>query len=333
MMSNYLLCCDWGTTSFRLRLTDMTNREIIGEITAGQGIAATSLEWSLVSAGGSVTRENFYRKELSRQITNLSVNLALDLDGIPIAMSGMGSSSLGMVELPYAFLPFSLAGQQAVVSIVEAADWFLHDIFLISGITNGLDVMRGEETQLLGVWELMETVRQAAGETIFIFPGTHSKHIYVQAGQVTGFKTYMTGEIFSLMVSTSILRESVEFPSAHAADMKAFAEGVKYAGAENLLHTLFSVRGNQLFERRNKRENFYYLSGLIIGAELKELVSEIRQIVLCCDEKLYEFYKSALKELSIPAVLADPSMMDRAVVAGQIKIFQNQICGILPDQV
>src|SRR5450432_1404958 len=121
----------------------------------------------------------------------------------------MASSTLGMVELPYKELPFLADGSDLRVETIYANGLFHHDVLLISGARTGDDVMRGEETQLVGC-ALGAGYATQAGEQVFIFPGTHSKHVVVREGRVIAFKTYMTGEFFELLSKKSILAGDVE---------------------------------------------------------------------------------------------------------------------------
>ena len=142
-----------------------------------------------------------------------------------------------------------------------------------------------------------------ADEAILIFPGTHSKHIYLKKGQVTDFRTFMTGEIFSLMVNHSILKDSVaptDRQPYEASERAAFRSGVLAARSHPILNSLFSVRTNQLFNTLPKRENALYLSGLLIGSELATLLDQPPwKLILCCEDSLYDLYDLALQTLHL----------------------------------
>jgi 2-dehydro-3-deoxygalactonokinase len=202
---------------------------------------------------------------------------------------------------------------------------FHHPILLISGIKSEEDVMRGEETQLVGV---MNSLEDKEGEKVFVFPGTHSKHIVVKDQQVVGFKTYMTGEFFHLLSTKSILATSVEENNAfdEKENTETFVQGVKEAAHTNLLNTTFRVRINELFVKMGPKENYNYLSGLLIGAELKELIKQdSAKIYLCCSSNLKSRYEAALKALGIGGVqVFSGPWIDEAVIRGQFQIY-NQL--------
>ncbi|UHG92868.1 2-dehydro-3-deoxygalactonokinase [Spirosoma oryzicola] len=330
-MRNYLLGCDWGTSSFRLRLINTPNLDLVGEVTSSEGVASTFNAWKNHGETSGISREHFFRQHLKRQIDNLSEKVGINLDTISIVISGMASSSIGMDEVPYATLPFPVDGSQASVRRIDAQDGFPHDITLISGVRTTHDVMRGEETQLIGVLALLETARTRIDDAILIVPGTHSKHIYIQNQQVTDFQTFMTGEVFNLMSHYSILKDSVEpanLITLSTDELDGFKLGLKEAMATSTLTSLFRVRTNQLFDLLTKKQNTLYLSGLLIGAELKSLIDKKDwPLILCSGTNLYELYKLAMEELNLSerTITVPPDLNDKATIAGQVKVIQGQL--------
>lgn len=248
----------------------------------------------------------------------------IDLKHLPVVISGMASSTLGIVELPYAPLPFSLKGDNAVWYRMEPSELFPHPVILLSGVRGRDEVMRGEEVQLLGI---METINLLATKNnlIVILPGTHSKHVHISDDQITKIETYITGELFSIMSNNGLLKESVRPAglSLRQKDWDIFREGIACSGTTNMLQALFKVRTNQLFERFTMQENYTYLSGLLIGYELKELLDkDISRIILCSESELFEHYKYALKYLGLydRTYLIGRDEAKRATVIGQLVI-------------
>lgn len=317
------LSCDWGTSSFRLRLVEVATLEILAEENTAQGIAATHKLWKQSGQQERGQRLGFYMDRIREKIQEMEQSLSLSLQNIPLILSGMASSSLGMANLPYGNLPFHTDGKGIHTEFYKQG--FGHPVLLISGIRSDDDVMRGEETQLIGV---MMGIDDKEGEKIFIFPGTHSKHIRVQDGQVVGFQTFMTGEFFDLLSKKSILAGSVE-EDPHVEmgeDPEYFTKGVTRAIGSNLLNSSFGIRTNDLFEKLNKNQNHHFLSGLLIGTELKELQKQnAAKIYLCCSSHLKSRYETALAALGIEGVCIFPGpYIDKAVVLGQLQIF-NQL--------
>ncbi len=314
----YFLSCDWGTSSFRLRLVAEDTFQILAEYTTEQGIASTFNLWK-TSGGGA--RSAFYLTYVQEGVHYLQSKQSINVEGLPLIFSGMASSSIGIKELPYGTVPFDAAGQQITTAYFPPTTSFPHPIFLISGIRSEEDVMRGEETQVVGVLSQLEDL---PGEGLFIFPGTHSKHIWVEAGQITQFKTYMTGEYFDLLSKKSILSSSVE-KHQDPIHWPSFNNGVEMACSSNLLQASFRVRTQHLFGKRNKEENHDLLSGLLIGTEVKELLTQgSSPIYLCCSSHLKPRYEAALSRLGItPLRVFSGEEIDQAVIRGQLIIYNQ----------
>ncbi len=327
-MQNFILSCDWGTSSFRLRLVDVRDHRIFGEILSDEGVACTYNRWRDSYEEHEISKEHFYSKQLQKNIDALSHKISVDLSETPVVISGMACSSIGIKELPYASLPFSLDGSNALVQRLSASNGFSCDVWLISGVRNHQDVMRGEETQVIGL-KATDDKAHTAGDIICIFPGTHSKHIKIVNGKVVDFQTYMTGELFHVMTHHSILKDSILGNNKQVLteiDREAFCHGVRESGKTHLLQTLFSVRINQLFEYLTKEENFFYLSGLLIGTELRSLQNNRdMRIMLCSGSNVFHLYKFAIQELGLldQTDFIAPDRMDKVAIAGQIKVFEN----------
>lgn len=319
----YFLSCDWGTTNFRLRLVDTSNNEVVSEITSQEGIARTFQAWK-ASDMPENERVRFFKNFLKQQITVLENQSQRNLVGLDIIISGMASSSIGLLELPYVTLPFDLNGNQAFIHKIEADEQFPYSIKLISGVRSDDDVMRGEETQLIG---LMALLQLPVDNFIFILPGTHSKHLYTEGGRLVRFHTYMTGEMFNILSNHSILKDSIDssaFQETSSNEWAAFEKGVLDTEG-GLLNPLFKVRTNQLFEKYTKKENALYMSGLLIGSELQELKTQSKQLVLCSGNNLFEFYKLAIDALGLSECthIVPSDVIEKAVVVGQALLVAN----------
>jgi len=238
---NYFLSCDWGTSTFRLKLINAANGEAIAGEYSDQGIADTFARWKTTES----TREAFYLDVLNHHILSLEKKVNLKLDAVPVIVSGMASSSIGLMELPYSELPFDLSGSNLTIRGLPETSGFNHKITLISGVRSADDVMRGEETQLIGCTDPEQTV---INDEIFVFPGTHSKHVHINNNQVTGFKTFMTGDFFELLSQKSILSTSVEKTNDLESpdQLSSFKAGVEEGATNNLLSAAFKVRTNNL---------------------------------------------------------------------------------------
>ncbi len=94
------LSCDWGTSSLRLRLVDAGNQEVLGEVVSNKGVLSIFNQWKNRGEDNN-SRLRFYLDVLNEQIKKIEQQLLFPLKGIPLIVSGMASSAIGMLELPY----------------------------------------------------------------------------------------------------------------------------------------------------------------------------------------------------------------------------------------
>ncbi len=326
-MEKHLLSCDWGTSSFRLRLADTHNGQVLGEVLSANGVSATFDAWHGAHKQTGIGRTAFFCQFLQHQIDRLSATISLNLEQVLVVVSGMASSSIGLAELPYADLPFALDGAGARVQWFEPTPDFHHRLLLISGISSRHDVMRGEETQLIGLGDLFN----GSDKFIVIFPGTHSKHLYVWQKQIVDYQTFMTGELFGALARHTILKESTDTTDLVSwlhRNSEPFRQGVVASGSANLLQSLFTVRTNQLFGHLTQSQNALYLSGLLIGTELRGLQQKTDwRLMLCCDTNLIDFYEQAIAVLGMSAQTTklDADTVRQSVILGHLKIMQHQL--------
>ena len=206
-------------------------------------------------------------------------------------MSGMIGSRQGWQEAPYAPCPAGLADVARRLQWIDAGR-----IAIVPGLSveqGGVpDVMRGEEVQIFGALRLT-----GLSDGLFVLPGTHNKWVTVKDGRVTGFRTYMTGEIYGLLTQHSILSRTTKADAP--LDEAAFLDGVARAGkGEGLLHNAFGVRALALFERLAPAASASYLSGLLIGEELR-VQTPAREVVLIGAPALTARYALALKQSGV----------------------------------
>lgn len=313
--SNWLLCCDWGTTSLRLQLVEADTLKTRAKTSDGEGILATYRRWT---ASGQPASERlfFYLAVLRDCIHALESQGGSSLSGVPLVVSGMASSSIGMSPLPYRPLPLALDGSNLQWTVLPTSDDFLHPLLLVSGVSAKADVMRGEETLLVGALADNPLKDQAA---VVVLPGTHSKHVSIRNEQVEDFATYMTGEFFALLSQYSILADTVD--SGGGLDVlenrESFADGVRDGAASNLLRECFSIRARHLLGTAIKNANYHRLSGLLIGAELGDLVKRKPEAVMLLSSPHLQLpYQLALHVLS-PGTRLVNSDADAALLRGQ----------------
>jgi 2-dehydro-3-deoxygalactonokinase len=293
--NDVFLSCDWGTTSFRLNLVDIKTCLSITGIEDKDGIK--NLNKFCTKKNPTSARKDFLLQVLNKKVQVLERKSGQNLKNIPVVISGMASSSIGIQEVAYATLPLLLDNPELQSVIINRNKRFQHNLILISGVRSQNDIMRGEETQLIG---LIEKYKLRDG--LCILPGTHSKHLFLKEGKLVGFKTYMTGELFELISLESILRNSVSQPSEKFDENDdSFIAGVQKARDGNFLHSLFIIRANDLLYQTSHYSNHNFLSGLLIGTELKNVSKSSQEtIILSGDKQLHAYYSAAMNYLNIP---------------------------------
>src|SRR5262245_51280938 len=214
---------DWVTSSFRLWLIDRAGR-VVDERRSDEGMMAAS------KAGFPAVLQSHLD----------AVAAAKDL---PVIICGMAGARQGWVEAGYVDTPAHLASiLQRAVRVAGQS----RDIRILPGIAQrdpkAPDVMRGEETQLLGALG-----PDAAQDAVVCMPGTHSKWVMVTDSAVGGFATFMTGELFGVVARETILSHAVAGTDA-AEDADSFKSAVVLAFETPALaaNLLFRVRSRQL---------------------------------------------------------------------------------------
>ncbi len=192
---------------------------------------------------------------------------------LPRLACGMVGSRQGWLEVPYMDLPADTTQLGSAVRSLRAKDGL--DVHIVPGLRNpqGPDVMRGEETQLLGALALRPAL---IPNSTWILPGTHSKWARVRDGAVADFCTLMTGELFALLRQHSILCAG---SSDAVVDTDAFARGViaaRDSGTAGAFSRLFSARALMLDGALAPDAVPEYLSGLLIGEELRSTLASNR---------------------------------------------------------
>jgi len=269
-----LVAVDWGTSSLRgARIA--ADGTVLEEKSAPRGILS-------VPAGGFPSA---FQDEFGGWLAPGGLCL----------ISGMAGSRQGWVEAPYCPCPagFAELGAKLAWLDVPSQDGASPRVAIVPGLCCNQDttpdVMRGEEVQIFGAMRLT-----GINTGSFVLPGTHSKWATVEHGRVTGFRTYMTGEFYALLSQHSILARTLKADAPF--DETAFAQGVQRAREPGgLLHHAFSARTLSLFEKMEPGPLASYLSGLVIGEELRtrHLETDI-EVVLIGSPALTQRYAQAL---------------------------------------
>lgn len=286
-----MLAIDWGTTGFRAyRL-------------AGDG---RILDSRSAAAGILSVKDGAFAAVLEEQAGDW-----IAAGETPIVMSGMIGSRQGWVEVPYAACP---AGLEEIAAGMRKISWSRREAWIAPGLScrdeAGVpDVMRGEEMQILGVLDQL-----GPGRHTICLPGTHSKWVEVADGRIVSLATHMTGEVFAVMKAHSILGRMMKDAPADAA---AFEDGVRRSGeAGGVLHHLFGVRARTLFGELSDAASASYLSGVLIGHEIRAARNRADRVHLLGTAQLGEIYGRAFAVLGMESSSLDPD----AVTTGLFRL-------------
>jgi 2-dehydro-3-deoxygalactonokinase len=270
---------DWGSSGFRAyRLNEAG--AVVERRTAPSGIA-------------SLTPTD-YAAVLQRQIGDW----LRDDPSSPVLLSGMVGSRQGWREAPYVECPAGMADLAAQLCPVDLGAG--RSAQIVPGLScrtaDGIpDVMRGEETQIFGL--------DLPAKATLCMPGTHSKHVQVREGRIASFATAMTGEVFSLLKSHGLIAAMLAPADSkpEELDTAAFESGLALSGQPGgLLHHIFSVRTRRLFNELSAGAAAHYLSGILIGHELRA-TAWAGQVVIVGTGGLSMRYRKAFAFLGIDA--------------------------------
>lgn len=281
-----LVGLDWGTTSLRAFLIG-ADGAVLQTRHAADGVQA-------LAGGGAAA----FDAALSRIVDGWPV--------LPRVACGMVGSAQGWHEVPYAATPADAAALVAGATTVATAGGV--PLLVAPGVLHrpagaAPDVMRGEETQVMGA-----LLRHPHAQTLFVLPGTHSKWVVVEQGRIVSLRTAMTGELFALLRTHSILGRLMAADASDADAAAGFDRGVQAAGAPDaagdLLHALFSTRTLALVGELAPAQGAGYLSGLLVGSELQAMRAHAPAdvpLLLVGDDALCRRYARALQLAGRPA--------------------------------
>lgn len=296
MLSGGYIAVDWGTSYLRAFLCQLQadQQVVLIDKSTGPGVCKVQTDFS------------------ATLLQAIDPWLAV-YGALPVLMAGQVGSSIGWHETAY--IPCPVQPEQ----INDRGYQFSHaglDITILPGLCCRLpnqqfDVMRGEELQILGFLQL--NPQFSNGLHLLCLPGTHTKWVLLRDGIIEYFKTAMTGELFDLLSHQSVL---IQQPCpVGQIDWPSFTLGSEYtlhADVGNLVHGLFSVRTRQLFEGQTSAQASAYLSGLLIGSDVRAAIhasdwqlSALSSVVVIGGFPLQQCFTKVLQAVGIEPVLAD----------------------------
>lgn len=289
---------DWGTSSFRLWLIGR-DETVLAERRSGEGMTTAA--------------RTGFAAVLQSHLAAISAP-----EDLPVLICGMAGAKQGWVEAGYLDTPAALSAIPAAAVRVPGV---AADIRILPGLAQrdatAPDVMRGEETQLLGA-----AAELGNGDHLVCMPGTHSKWVRLSAGKVEGFSTFMTGELFDAIAKNTILSHAVADAGAIASDNAAFRAAVTRMVANPALATsqMFSVRAGSLIAGLSPDDAKARLSGTLIGLEIAgalSLAAKDTPVTLVASGSLGMLYEQALAAAGLaPTVIDADTAVRHGLAAG-----------------
>lgn len=283
---------DWGTSNVR-----------------GWGIAADGSHTFSVSSDkgmGKIARADF--PSVLNELIGKQVGGSAD-----VVICGMAGARQGWLEAPYVETPASLHELLARSVRPEGADPRFR-ARILPGVCQRSpeDVMRGEETQLLGLLAL-----RFGFEGTAILPGTHSKWVEIRGGKIVRFSSAMTGELYEVLSQHTVLQHSftgkVDGENIEAGILDGMEAGLKHP--ELLSSLIFRTRAASLLSGKGADWCSGYLSGLLVGAEIgghRDWLDD-KQVPLIGSARFATLYGTALSQLGYEGVPIDAA---DATIAG-----------------
>lgn len=295
------IAVDWGTSNLRLWAIGPQG-QVLAERSSSDGM-------------GGLTPEGFEPALLA-----LAGDLLPDGQVTEVLICGMAGARQGWVEAPYAPVPCPPAG--GAPTPAPTRDPRL-SVRILPGLSQAdpADVVRGEETQIAGF-----LATEPGFEGTLCLPGTHTKWARVRDNQVVRFRTAMTGELFALLSTQSVLRHSV---STEGFSETAFTEGFDQAAAHprELALDLFSIRPASLLADTSPEASRARLSGLLIGAELASVRDywQDTPVVVIGAAALSQRYAAGLKRLGAQVRTSDhPALALEGLRAAQARFAKER---------
>jgi len=291
---------DWGTSNARFALCDEDGHAL--DVRKGPGAAES-------------------RGRFAEAFDSAVADWLRARSDLPGLLCGMAGSALGWTEAPYLPCPADL------FELADAAVKIRDGVHVVPGMkcTNPLgapDVMRGEETQLLGAVEITGSLKSGYG--LVCLPGTHTKWVSLFDGVAQEFITAPTGEMFATLCDHTVLVRDKSTPVVHREEefLRGLAEAHKHAG--KLLHQVFQARSLRLDKQLSAEGAASWLSGLLIGSDVGGALALFNRparapVYVVGTPQLTSGYASALQHHGCKAVEIDGA---DAALRGLALVFQ-----------
>jgi 2-dehydro-3-deoxygalactonokinase len=316
---------DMGTTNTRLNLVDSQGR-VRGSIKGGFGVKDRA-------ASGS-------RDVLIQGLHKLVEIMTEETGVLPeqiehMLCSGMITSEIGLVDIPHRFAPVDMKELSDNIRELSMPEILSAPILLIPGVRNkienpsqdnleGMDFMRGEETQVFGAIDLYEIPTPVT----FMFLSSHTKLVDVDENQrITRSFTTLSGQIFNAFRFNTLLASSVPKTDPAFVNGEALLRGIRAGMKNGILRAGLMVRFMDILIDTTSEERFAFLEGLIIASDIHAIKNSYpflrKRVVILGNSLRSKAYQSALEQFfdsSIECRYLGEKSMDRSAIRGALKV-------------
>ena len=310
-MSIYITI-DGGTTNTRINL--VKDRQIIDNVKLSIGARST------------IDNKDLLKNELKRSIHKLLEKNSLSEKDIKrVLASGMITSEFGLYNLPHTLAPAGIVElnnnmHEVILSEITSVPFvFISGVKTISQDFESTDIMRGEETELMGIYD------SCYGKCIYILPGSHSKIIKVdEKGRIYDFSTMLTGEMIAVLSQNTILKDAVDLSVAQT-NPEYLLKGYDYCKEVGINQALFKTRILKNIFGKSKEDIYSFFTGVVLCNEIRQIINSDEQtVVLGGKTQLKNAMATILQEKTDKKIIIlDEKTVASSTATGAIKIFEK----------
>lgn len=301
---------DGGTTSTRINL--FKNGEILDTVKLNVG-ARTAIE-------GRETYINTIKNAVSEIVSrNKEENIER------ILASGMITSEFGLCNLPHIKTPAGIDELHAAMhettieEISHIPFVFMRGVKTDDKDIDGFDMMRGEETELIGL------MNEKYGKCSYVLPGSHSKIINTDnEGRIVSLSTMLTGEMIASLSQYTILKDAVDL-SVNKTNEEYLLKGYEYAKTEGVNKALFKVRILKNNFNCSKEETYSFFMGIILCDEISNIIeTDVETVVIGGKEQIKKAIALILREKTDKNIIEiDEKTVELSTSVGMVKIYEH----------
>lgn len=256
----------------------------------------------------------------------LARNCLVEKDVVSVLASGMITSEYGLCRLDHLEAPVGIRElhdgleKMQLPEITDIPFAFIRGVKITSEDFEGFDVMRGEETELMGI------MNEAWGECIYLLPGSHSKIVEVNPdGRIVDFRSTLTGEMIGALATETILKDAVNLSCADF-DSEYLLMGYDYAQKEGMNRALFKTRILKTYCSKTEREVYSFFLGVTLSGEIAQIIaSRPKTVVIGGQEQMKNAIAEILRYRSDKKVIVlDKEAVNLSTAVGAIRIFERR---------